>query len=83
MSHDSNLVYVANQIGKFFAHQPADKAVDSIVDHIFKYWDPRMRKAMAAHLDEHAGAGLDPRPLAAMQKVRDRDRQKQAALAQH
>ncbi|HYL32596.1 MAG TPA: formate dehydrogenase subunit delta [Stellaceae bacterium] len=79
MSHDSNLVYVANQIGKFFAHQPADKAIDSIADHLFKYWDPRMRKAIVAHLEEHAGAGLDPRALAAVEKVRDRDRQKQVA----
>ncbi|MBU6506771.1 MAG: formate dehydrogenase subunit delta [Alphaproteobacteria bacterium] len=79
MSHDSNLVYMANQIGKFFARQPTDKAVDSIADHLFKYWDPRMRKAIVAHLDEHAGAGLDPRALAAVQKVRDRDRQKQLA----
>ncbi|MGH6967983.1 MAG: formate dehydrogenase subunit delta [Stellaceae bacterium] len=82
MSHDSNLVYVANQIGKFFAHQPADKAVASIADHLFKYWDPRMRKAIVAHLEGHAGAGLDPLALGAVQKVRDRDRQKQAALAQ-
>ena len=81
MSHDSNWVYMANQIGKFFAHQPTDKAIDSIVDHIFKYWDPRMRKAIVAHLAENDGAGLDPRSLAAVQKVRDRDRQKQAALA--
>jgi formate dehydrogenase subunit delta len=76
MSHDSNLVYMANQIGKFFAHQPTDKAIDSIADHLFKYWDPRMRKAIVVHLEEHAGAGLDPRTLAAVQKVRDRDRQK-------
>jgi len=81
MSHDSNLVYMINQIGKFFARQPTDKAVESIAEHLFKYWDPRMRKAIVAHLEEHTGAGLDPRSLAAVQKVRDRDRQKQAALA--
>ena len=82
MSHDSNLVYVVNQISKFFARQPADKAIDSIVDHLFKYWDPRMRKAIVAHLEEHAGAGLDPRALVAVQKIRDRDRQKQLAAVQ-
>lgn len=81
MSHDSNLVYVANQIGKFFARQPPDKAVDAIADHLFKYWDPRMRNAIVAHLEEHGGTGLDPLSLAAVKKVRDRDRQKQAALA--
>jgi len=82
MSHDSNLVYVANQIGKFFARQPADQAVANIADHLFKYWDPRMRRAIVAHLEQHAGAGLDPNALAAVEKVRDRDRQKQAASAQ-
>lgn len=82
MSHDSNLVYVANQIGKFFARQPADKAVAAIVDHLFKYWDPRMRKAIVAHLEQHVGAGLDPNALAAVEKVRERDRQKQLAAAQ-
>lgn len=79
MSHDSNLVYVANQIGKFFARQPADKAVAAIADHLFKYWDPRMRKAIVAHLEQHAGVGLDPNALAAVEKVRDRDRQKELA----
>ena len=82
MSHDSNLVYMTNQIGKFFARQPEDKAVASIADHLFKYWDPRMRKAIVAHLEQHAGAGLDPRALAAIEKVRDRDRQKPMAAVQ-
>lgn len=82
MSHDSNLVYVANQIGKFFAHQPEDKAIANIADHLFKYWDPRMRKAIVAHLEERGGVGLDPRALAAVQKVRDRDRQRALAAAQ-
>jgi formate dehydrogenase subunit delta len=35
------------------------KAVPGIADHIQKFWDPRMRKAIFAHLD-HGGAGLDP-----------------------
>jgi len=83
MSHNSNLVYMANQIGKFFARQPADKAVANIAEHLFKYWDPRMRKAIVAHLERHAGAGLDPNALAAVKKVRDRDRQKQPVAAQH
>ena len=80
MSHDSNLVYMANQIGKFFARQPADQAAAAIADHLFKYWDPRMRKAIVAHLEQHAGAGLDLNALAAIEKVRDRDRQKLAAV---
>jgi formate dehydrogenase subunit delta len=78
MSHDSNLVYMANQIGKFFAHQPRDKAVASIADHLLKFWDPRMRKAITARLQENGGAGLDPLALAAVQQVSAHDRQKAA-----
>jgi formate dehydrogenase subunit delta len=58
MSPDK-LVYMANQIGKFFAAQGEEKAVPLIADHLVKFWDPRMRKAIVAHLDE-GGAGLDP-----------------------
>jgi formate dehydrogenase subunit delta len=50
---------MANQIGKFFQNQGHDKAVPAIADHIHKFWDPRMRKAIFAHLDG-GGAGLDP-----------------------
>ncbi len=59
MSHDDRLVYMANQIGKFFQSQGHDKAVPGIADHIRRFWDPRMRAAISAHLDK-GGAGLDP-----------------------
>jgi formate dehydrogenase subunit delta len=58
MSPD-RLIYMANQIGKFFESQGGDKAVPGIADHIRKFWDPRMRKAIFAHLDT-GGSGLDP-----------------------
>ena len=45
MSPDK-LAYMANQIGKFFAHQPEEKAVASITDHLEKFWDPRMRRTI-------------------------------------
>ena len=50
MSPD-RLIYMANQIGKFFQSQGHDKAVPSIAEHIRKFWDPRMRRAIFAHLD--------------------------------
>ncbi len=60
MSHShSNLIYMANQIGKFFQSQGHDKEVAGVAEHIRKFWDPRMRKAIFAHLDA-GGAGLDP-----------------------
>lgn len=58
MSPDK-LVYMANQIGRFFASQGPDEAVAGTVDHIRKFWDPRMRQAIVAYL-EAGGEGLDP-----------------------
>jgi formate dehydrogenase subunit delta len=58
MSAD-RLIYMANQIGKFFQSQGHDKAVAGIAEHIKKFWDPRMRAGIFAHLDV-GGAGLDP-----------------------
>ncbi len=58
MSPD-RLIYMANQIGTFFRSQGADAAVPGIAEHIRKFWDPRMRKAITAHLDA-GGEGLDP-----------------------
>ena len=68
MSPDK-LVYMANQIGKFFAHQGEAKAVAGIADHIARFWDPRMRTAIFAHVDT-GGAGLDPVVLKAVQSLK-------------
>jgi formate dehydrogenase subunit delta len=43
---------MANQIGRFFQSQKAGLAVAGIEDHILKFWDPRMRKAIVAQLAE-------------------------------
>lgn len=58
MSPD-RLIYMANQIGKFFRSQGHYRAVPGIAEHIKKFWDPRMKRAIFAHL-ETGGAGLDP-----------------------
>ena len=62
------LVYMANQIGKFFAGQGEEKAVPLIADHLEKFWDPRMRAAIVAHLDA-GGDGLDPLAREAIKKL--------------
>jgi formate dehydrogenase subunit delta len=67
MSPDK-LVYMANQIGKFFASQGHDAAVAGIADHIEKFWDPRMRAAIFAHL-KAGGAGLDPNAREALERL--------------
>jgi formate dehydrogenase subunit delta len=69
MSPDK-LVYMANQIGKFFVHQGEERAVAGIVDHLAKFWDPRMRTAIFAHMAS-GGAGLDPFVLRAVESLRE------------
>jgi formate dehydrogenase subunit delta len=69
MSPD-RVIHMANQIGKFFHSQGRDKAVPGIAEHIRKFWDPRMRKAILAHLDS-GGAGLDPEVREAVSALRD------------
>jgi formate dehydrogenase subunit delta len=58
-SSPDRLVYMANQIGKFFNAQGREKTVTGVAEHIRKFWAPRMRKQIFAHLDA-GGAGLDP-----------------------
>ena len=54
-----DMVRMANQISDFFKSYSEQEALAGIADHISKFWDPRMRKAIFAHLDA-GGAGLDP-----------------------
>jgi formate dehydrogenase subunit delta len=66
MSPDK-LAYMANQIGKFFAHQPHEKAVAAIAEHLIKFWDPRMQGEIIAHLD---AVQLDPSTREAVERLR-------------
>jgi len=74
MSPDK-LVYMANQIGKFFASQGHDEAVAGTADHIKKFWDPRMRAQIFKHL-EAGGAGLDPSVRKAVERLRQAELEK-------
>ena len=58
MSAD-RLVQMANDIGQFVAAEPqrAD-AITGIAGHIQRFWDPRMRRQIIAHLAA-GGAGLE------------------------
>jgi formate dehydrogenase subunit delta len=77
MSHNNTdrLVYMANQIGKFFESQGHDRAVPGIAEHIRKFWDPRMRKMIFAHLDA-GGAGLMPNALEALTTLKQAEQAK-------
>ena len=49
------LVKMANQIGAFFEAMPDHaEAVDGIADHLRKFWEPRMREALIAQIDDVA-----------------------------
>ncbi|MGJ4885717.1 MULTISPECIES: formate dehydrogenase subunit delta [unclassified Bradyrhizobium] len=72
MSHNPSerLVYMANQIGKFFQSQGQEKEVAGVAEHIKKFWDPRMLKTIYAHHDA-GGAGLDPAVKEAIGRLKD------------
>ena len=65
MSHDDKLVSMANQIGRFFAAQGEARAVPEIAGHLRKFWTPRMRAGIVAHL-QAGGAGLEDLPRKAV-----------------
>jgi formate dehydrogenase subunit delta len=68
MSHDK-LAYMANQIGRFFQSQKPETAVAAIEDHLLKFWDPRMRKAILAQL-QAGSIQLDPLVRQAVEHMR-------------
>ena len=54
----AHLVKMANEIGAFFESEP-DSAEGSraVANHLRRYWEPRMRKAIVAHASA-GGTGL-------------------------
>lgn len=78
MNNIDGLIQKANRIGHFFEAMP-DRAegIEGIVDHIQKFWEPRMRTAMLTFLADHpdgrsTGAELSPLVLNALQTHRER-----------
>jgi len=62
MSHEKSpdrLVYMANQISKFFRSQGEEAAVKSSAEHLKKFWDPRLRASILQYL-ANDGDGLEP-----------------------
>lgn len=64
-----HLVKMANQIGAFFSTMPdRDQAVADLATHLKRSWEPRMRKALLAHIEQTQGEGLDAIVLEAVSK---------------
>lgn len=55
-----NLVKMANQIGAFFESMPdREQAKADIANHLKRFWEPRMRKAIVEGLSTPAAEGLN------------------------
>lgn len=78
MNDIDGLIKKANRIGSFFEAMPDQaEGTEGIVDHIQKFWAPRMRTAMLTFLSEHpdgrsAASQLSPLVLSAILNHRDR-----------
>ncbi len=67
--HNDNLIKMANDIGAFFQGEP-DRcaAVQGVVEHLHKFWEPRMRQQIIAHYRE-GGVGLSDLAKEAVQQL--------------
>ncbi len=64
------LVAMANDIGKYFASRSDNEAViEGIADHMTKFWDPRMRRQIIAHVSETGGEGLNAHVADAVRRL--------------
>jgi formate dehydrogenase subunit delta len=53
-----NLIRMANDISAFFQAEPdRAQAVNGVLEHISKFWDPRMRSQIKSHY-QSGGEGL-------------------------
>jgi formate dehydrogenase subunit delta len=69
--NNDNLVRMVNRIGTFFAAMPdRDEALHDAAQHVRRFWEPRMRRQLLAHLDDHAGDGIDAFVLTALRRHR-------------
>jgi formate dehydrogenase subunit delta len=70
--HVDSLVRMANQIGTFFEAMPdRSEALEGIAQHLKKFWEPRMRRALLAHIDAQCGADVMPMVAEAIRLNRD------------
>ena len=69
-----HLVRMANDIADYF-HSGPDRAlaVAGVSNHMKKFWDPRMRRQIAAHLREQGGEGLSELALEAVVQLTELD----------
>jgi formate dehydrogenase subunit delta len=67
--HIDGLIRMANDIGAFFASEPsAEQAAASVLAHIKRFWDPRMRAQIVQYYRD-GGQGLAPHVSAAIARL--------------
>ena len=69
MSGSDNIIKMANDIGHFYAAEPArEDAIAGIANHISRYWAKRMRDKLVEQA-QHQDCGLEELPLAAARRL--------------
>ena len=68
------LAEMANDIANFFAAEPdRDAAFAGVLDHLRKFWEPRMRRQIVAHLRQTNGSDLSELARAAVSRLAEVD----------
>lgn len=65
------LIAMANQIAAFWGADPdRSVAMAGMQSHLKRFWEPRMRRDLYAHLDAHGPDGLHPLMAEMLQQQR-------------
>lgn len=68
--NNDNLVKMANNIAAFFNSDPdREAAIEGVSQHIRNFWEPRMKQAILAYVDQ-GGEGLDELVIRALSRIR-------------
>jgi len=65
-----HLVVMANDIANFFAAEPDRQvAIDGVANHLRRFWAPRMREQIIAHVRSHGATTLSELAAAAVAQL--------------
>ena len=68
------LIEMVNDIANFFAADTDRQAgIEGVTNHLRKFWEPRMRKQIVAHVREHGAGGLSELANAAVLRLAEID----------
>ena len=64
------LVAMANDIANFFAAEPdREIAIEGIRNHLQRFWEPRMRRQIIAHMQAYGSSDLSSLAAAAVARL--------------